>query len=362
MHVVHVIARLNVGGTARYIQQVVQTTKQHGIKSTVLTGFVQGAEQEDPAAHELPIVRINRLGRAIDPRKDLAAAKEIGNAVSELKPDIVHTHTFKAGALTRIVNPDVPLVHTFHGHLLDDPEFQGPKKLAIIAAERALAPRAHKLITVGKQVAADLLARKIGTRDQYVSIPPGVTPLEQMDKADARRELGIDSHAVVVAWVARVTGVKAPQRMIDIAKHHPEITFVMAGGGDMEGFMRANAPENLKVLGWQPAVTVFSSADVVISTSENEGMPVALIEAQMMGLPVVATDVGSVAEVVENKSTGFVTSPKHLDTALTTLLADSGLRDQMGNAARARAHAEFGVERLGQRHADLYRHLKETAQ
>lgn len=362
MHVVHVIARLNVGGTARYIEQVVENTKAFGVTSTVITGNVQGAEKEDPVAGHLPLVRIPELGRAINLVDDYRAAKHIRDVINDLKPDVVHSHTFKAGALTRIINPSAPLVHTFHGHLFDDPEFQGLKKNVIVAAERALAPRAQRLVTVGQRVSEDLLERGIGTQNQYVSIPPGVTPLARQDKNAARKDLGISADAIVVAWLARVTGVKAPLRMIAIAKNHADVTFVMAGGGDLEEEMRAQAPTNLLVVGWQPASRVFSAADLVISTSENEGMPVALIEAQMMGLPVVATDVGSVAEVVLHGRTGFVGKPSELNGLLTSLLDNKALRDQMGHAATAHAMAEFGVDTLAQRHADLYRSVTRAAQ
>lgn len=357
MKILHVIARLNVGGTARYIEQVVKQTGLLGIESCVLTGTVQGAEVEDPCVAFLPVLRAPHLGRAIRPVADWAAAKEIAQVIRALKPDVIHTHTFKAGALTRILNPDVPLVHTFHGHLLDDPEFQGLKKNVIIAAERALAPRADRIVTVGERVAHDLRGRGIGRPEQYVSIPPGVVPLEQMDRMQARQQLGLTEDAVVVAWVARVTGVKAPQRVIDIAKAMPEVTFVMAGGGDMENWMRAQAPENLHVIGWQPANLVFSAADVVLSTSENEGMPVALIEAQMMGLPVVATDVGAVGEVVLDGHTGFVGSPQTLETNLKALIVDQARRKGFAVHARERSHSHFSVKALGTRHADLYRSL-----
>ena len=357
MKVLHVIARMNVGGTARYIEQLVTQTSARGIHSKVLTGNVQGAEVEDPCVTSLPILRAPHLGRAIRPLADWRAAREIAAFIASEMPDVIHTHTFKAGALARLVNSKVPLVHTFHGHLLDDPEFQGWKKNVIVAAERALAAKATRLVTVGERVGSDLLARGIGTSEQYLSIPPGVVPLEQIDRNLARGQLNLDQDAVVIAWVARVTGVKAPQRVIDLARAIPNATFVMAGGGDMEEWMRANAPANLRVIGWQPANLVFSAADVVLSTSENEGMPVALIEAQMMGLPVVATDVGAVGEVVIDGETGFVGDKGTLLANLISLINNADMRERFSTGARHRAHSQFSVEALGQRHADLYRSL-----
>ena len=127
MRVLHVIARLNVGGTARYITQLANELPKHGIETFVATGFVQGSEVEDPSAQSIKLIRIKSMGRSIRPIKDHHARKELEKIVAEVKPDIIHTHTFKAGYVIRIKNQPVPVVHTFHGHLLDDPEFSGFK-------------------------------------------------------------------------------------------------------------------------------------------------------------------------------------------------------------------------------------------
>ena len=372
IHVVYVIARLNVGGTARYVQQLVSQTSALGIRSTVLTGHVQGGEQEDPCAIDpsMNIVRIPHLGRAINPRNDIKARLEIRKVIRALQPDLIHTHTFKAGALTRSVRSrrQAPMVHTFHGHLFDDPEFTGIKARAIEAIERALAKRTTQLVTVGELVRRDLDKRGITAQRPTVSIAPGVRRPEDTDQREARRNLN-DKHGlsiseteVVVAWMARVTGVKNPQRALAVATDFPEATFLIAGGGDLEEDTRRQAPKNVHVIGWADASDVLGAADIVLSTSDNEGMPVALIEAQMLGLPVVATDVGSVSEVVLNKQTGFVTRPsaRELTKALTELIYDDELRSQMGQAARRRANELFTPQALAGAHADLYRDLLAT--
>ena len=133
MRVLHVIARLNVGGTARYITRLAEELPKHKIETFVATGFVQGSEQEDPSAKQL-------LG-----------------IIKEVKPDILHTHTFKAGYLGRIkikeinraAGKQVKFVHTFHGHLFEDPEFSGLKSLIITSFERRFAMRTDAIVTVG---------------------------------------------------------------------------------------------------------------------------------------------------------------------------------------------------------------------
>ena len=136
MRVLHVIARLNVGGTARYITQLANELPKHGIETFVATGFVQGAEVEDPSAQTIDLIRIPAMGRSIRPIKDHLARKQLEKIIEELKPDIIHTHTFKAGYVIRMKQQAVPVIHTFHGHLLDDPEFSGFRSKLIIALER----------------------------------------------------------------------------------------------------------------------------------------------------------------------------------------------------------------------------------
>jgi len=201
------------------------------------------------------------------------------------------------------------------------------------------------------------LQRGIGKPEQFVSIPPGVDALDLPSRDQARQELRVPAESVTVAWVARVTDVKGPHRVIGLAKQFPTATFLMAGGGNLLDDMRRDAPSNLHVLGWAPAAHVYGASDVALSTSFNEGMPVSLIEAQLAGLPVVANDVGSVREVVQNEVTGFVGTTADLSDNLGSLIADGALRQAMGARARERSQRLFAPQRMVRAHADLYTDL-----
>jgi glycosyltransferase involved in cell wall biosynthesis len=359
MRVLHVIARLNVGGTARYITRLAEELPKHKIETFVATGFVQGSEQEDPSAKSLKVIRLPSLGRQINPIKDHFALKQLLEVIKEVQPDILHTHTFKAGYIGRIKTREiskvagkrVKFVHTFHGHLFDDPEFSGLKSLIITSFERRFATRTDAIVTVGAQVAKDLLGREIGQPEQFVNIPPGVEPLK-IPKAKPRTK-------VTIGWIARVTGVKNPLRALEIAKLFPEAQFLIAGGGDLLNQVKAQAPKNTKVLGWTDAAKLFAASDIILSTSENEGMPIALIEAQLASKPVVATNVGGVAEVVLNNKTGFVTkkNTKDLAAALEKLIASKALRTAQGKAAKAHAARAFSLEKMINAHVSLYKKL-----
>jgi glycosyltransferase involved in cell wall biosynthesis len=357
MRVLHVIARLNVGGTARYITQLAHELPQHDIECFVATGFVQGDEVEDPSAQSIKLYRISSLGRSINPIKDHLARKQLDRLIAEVKPDIIHTHTFKAGYLIRMKKLPVPVVHTFHGHLLDDPEFSGFKSKVIIEIERKLAKKSAKLVTVGRRVADELLEEKIGQRAQYVNIPPGVVAVDVTPRAQALANLNLeDTGKPIVGWIARVTGVKNPMRALEVADAMPDTQFVMAGGGDLLDQVKAAASSNVSVIGWADAADLLGASAIIMSTSENEGMPVALIEAQLAGKPVVATDVGSVSEVVLNHETGIVTNKNagSIALALESLILDKAKREEMGRLATARAEALFSVERMINAHIELY--------
>ena len=360
MRVLHVIARLNVGGTARYITQLANELPKHGIETYVATGFVQGNEVEDPSAQSIEVIRIPALGRSINPIKDHFARKQLDKIIAEVKPDIIHTHTFKAGYITRMKKQSIPVVHTFHGHLLDDPEFSGVKSTVIIAIERMLAKKSAKLVTVGEKVGHELLQHHIGVDEQYMSIPPGVVALNVTPRTEALKNCGLtDNGQAIIGWIARVTGVKNPMKALEVARAIPTAQFVIAGGGDLLEDVKAAAPDNVTVIGWAKAEDLFGAVDIILSTSENEGMPIALIEAQLAGKPVVATDVGSVAEVIANGETGLVTNknPQSLVAAVNTLIMDPQKQAAMGVLAASRAQSLFSVDHMINAHVGLYKSI-----
>ena len=206
MKVLHVIARMNVGGTARYVGDLV-SAEPAGFESLLATGYVQGSEVEDDCVHGLPIVRIPSMGRAINPVRDLRAYLQLRKVIREFKPDIVHSHTFKAGLLARLVPGSHKRIHTFHGHLFDDQSFSGLQKFGITALERFNASRTDVLVSVGEKVGRELRAARIGIGQKWLSIAPGVRALDTTAY----------SGEFVVGWIARVTSVKNP--MLELSTH-----------------------------------------------------------------------------------------------------------------------------------------------
>jgi len=186
--VLHVIARMNVGGTARYVEELIKNIPD----CALATGHVQDAEVEDPAVESLPVFRIPHLGRKISPIADFKAWRELSKVVQEQKPAILHTHTFKAGLIGRLTRGPHKHVHTFHGHLFEDKSFSLIERKVITLIERWLAHRTDVLISVGIKVGVELREERIGVGQKWISIPPGVKALPLFHKSHARDILGVE--------------------------------------------------------------------------------------------------------------------------------------------------------------------------
>ena len=124
---------------------------------------------------------------------------------------------------------NVPIVHSFHGHHLYDPEFGFIKRNVLNLLERRLAKKSDEIITIGSNVRDELLQVGIGKREQYTSIAPGIKPLLVRDSAEVRGRLGIGADETVVMWLGRFTQVKRPDLVVELGKEFPSVTFVMAG-------------------------------------------------------------------------------------------------------------------------------------
>ena len=351
--VLHVIARMNVGGTARYVSELVEAIPN----SKLATGFVQGSEVEDPSVRQLPLERINHLGRKISLVNDYKAWRELRAIVRECKPEIIHTHTFKAGLIGRLVRGPYKHIHTFHGHLFEDNSFSSLEKKIITLVEKWLAPRADVLISVGLSVGKELREAGIGVGQKWISIAPGVKVLPLSSKSKARQLIGVPQSGLLIGWLARMSPVKNPHLLLRVAAQLPEIQFVMAGGGELLDSVKANAPINVKVIGWADAAIFWSAVDVAISTSDNEGMPIALIEAQLAGLPVIATNVGSNSEVIEDEVTGLLVNKTadELSGAVERLISIPSLIKNQGENGKKRANKKFAPGIMIQAHLNLYR-------
>ncbi|NUW42420.1 glycosyltransferase [Nonomuraea rhodomycinica] len=374
IRVMEIIARMNVGGPATQVLGLSERLNPDVFAHRLYTGHV-GDDEADHLGLRRSGTRVHRipgLGRSVRPTDDCRALFALVSAMRAFRPHIVHTRTAKAGALGRVAatlaGVGAARAHVFHGHLLDG-YFSGAKRAVYVRSERVLASMSDRLVTVGARVRDDLLRAGIGRPEQYTVIPPGVRLGHVPDRLEARRELGLPPEAPVVAYVGRLTGVKRPDRFAEAAhevlRRVPGCHFVVCGGGELQERLEqdiAPARDAFHLVGWRKDVeTVYAAADVVLLTSDNEGTPLTLIEAQMAGTPVVSTRVGSVAEVVQDGRTGLLagTDPAELAEHTARLLTDPLLAGRMGEAARRWSTASFDVDRLVADTEALYRSLAE---
>jgi glycosyltransferase involved in cell wall biosynthesis len=331
MRAVHVVTRLNVGGIARYLGGA------RGAVDLLLRGVAEG---EPEAAWEGPEQVVPALRRSVDPLRDGRALLDLTRRLGRLRPDIVHTHASKAGALGRIAarRLGIPWVHTFHGHVL---EGYFPASLARLAeaVERRLA-RGGVVTATGPATARDL-ERRLGV--PVAVLPPGVElPPPAAGARDRwRRSLGYPERVALL--VGRPAAVKDHARFVEAARGAGYLP-VVAGAPRVPGALALGHVGRMEDL--------YEASDVVVLASRREGTPFALLEAAWCGRPVVATPVGDVPWVVGEA--GIVT--EDLDAGLRRL-RDPGLRALLGAAAAERVRRLFPVSAVAPRLRALYASL-----
>jgi glycosyltransferase involved in cell wall biosynthesis len=370
--VLRIIARMNVGGPAVQVSGLMRGFDAQVFDQELVTGYCADDEADylEKVATDVKAVRIDGLGRSIKPRADLTALFAIIREIRRFKPDVIHTHTAKAGVVGRVASilsgHKSVRVHTFHGHLLNGYFGSGKTKLVILV-EKFLALFTDQLLAVGAKVKDDLLAVGIGNHSKFGVMPPGLQLATVPSRSSARKVIGLNDDAIYCAFIGRITQIKRPDRFLDVVAEIKsrgiDLHFVVAGAGELLHYCQDRAEsEKLPVtfLGWREDIeVVLAAANFVLLTSDNEGTPLSLIQAGMVGIPVVATNVGSTNEIVVNGETGLLTdlSVKELSDAVAKVATDTALRAKMGTAGKEYTMARYGVARLVKDHQNLYLRL-----
>ena len=379
VRVARVIARLNIGGPAQHAILLAAGLDRTRFSTTLVTGVVGRGEGDfSGMAHARGVdpVVIPELGRAIHPARDLMALIKLVRLFRALRPDIVHTHTAKAGTLGRLAArfARVPVkIHTFHGHVLEG-YFPRPVTRAFLEIERRLARTTDRLVTVSPRLKAQLLAMGIGRPEQVEVVPLGLD-LERFRRAlpaspTLRPSLGLAEGAPLLGIVGRLVPIKDHATLFRaLARLHAEgriAHLAVVGDGEervrLEGLARSlGLGLQIHFLGWRVDLeTILGELDVVICASRNEGTPVALIEAMATGTPVLSTEVGGVADLVTHGLTGWLVSPGDPDAmarGIRHLLDDGPLRGRLAAAGREVALDRHEVACLISRVEVLYTDL-----
>jgi glycosyltransferase involved in cell wall biosynthesis len=332
---------------------------------TIITGSGNHLLDQATAAG-LEVVVEPALRTPIDPRSDLWALRSLTALLRRGRYDVAHTHTAKAGALGRMAatRARVPrIVHTYHGFPFH--EFQSRlRRGAYVAIERRLGGHTDVALCVGTGVAVEAIRRGLIAPDRVRTIgvavdgEMGAAPAARTPGAreKARRELGLPADAAVVGAVGRLAYQKAPEDFLAAMRRlaRPGVIGVWVGGGELAariGHLASKQPAGRVVLAGERAdvPAILAAFDVFALPSRYEGLPTAVVEAMMCGIPVVATAVNAVSDVVVPGETGLLVPPRRPDLladAVGYLLDRPVIARRMADAARARLGDRFGAGAL----------------
>lgn len=390
--ILRIANRFNLGGPTYNVGYL---TKHLAPEFETLLVGGQHDETEEGSHHILenmgitPVI-IEEMKREVSPGIDLEAYRKVKRLIADFKPDIVHTHASKAGAIGRQAAADmkVPVVvHTFHGHYFHG-YFNRYKTAFYKAVERNLARKSHAIVAISESQ-----KHEIGT--VYGICPPekiAVIPLgfdltrfrdgREEKRRQFRQEFQLSDDDVAVGLIGRLVPIKNHELYLQaltktLEKARPRLVPFIVGDGELhdqvlgraielgwnvlEGPQRSHEPRTLYFTSWRKDIdVVMAGLDINVLTSHNEGTPVSLIEAQASGTPVLATDVGGVREVVRNGITGIVVPAGDvlaLTEKMTRLVNDHGARQRMSGLGWDVVGQAYHYTRLVNDMADLYHRL-----
>ena len=359
MKVVHVIARVNRGGTAEWLRNLIIPMRESGHEHILLAGDVEENELEDLLFEEVSGIRIKNLKRSISIVPDFLAILKVRKILKIESPNILNTHTAKGGLIgrTAAIGLGIKVVHTYHGHLIYG-YFSKNKAKIFLQIEKILARVTIKFIAVGSQVKIDLIKRGIGSEEEFKVIRPGLPMLSFSTISEAKQKFGIDPDKKCVGWLGRMTSIKRPDRLVELARSNPELLFLAGGDGELLSTLAANCPDNLKFLGWVSPEQFWPACDIAILTSDNEGLPTSLIEAAQFGLPIVALNVGSVSDIVIDGKTGILAEkPDQLQDKLNILINSRDMQELFSVNAKAHILSNFNLKNFLRDHLEVYEGL-----
>ena len=384
--VVRIIGRMNGGGPARQVAYL-----HHALRSSFETILVVGAIEQGEQdmryllEDSIGVIEIPSMSRSVKGRSDLVSLIKITQLLLREKPDIVHTHTAKAGVLGRLaaIIAGVPIrVHTYHGNVFQS-YFGRRASSLIIAIEGMLNRFTTRVIAISESQAQELVEQfKVARRDQVAIVRNGfdlngLASCGQL-REGARHNMHLNADDFLVVWAGRLVTIKNVPLLLDVVRHaaaFPKVKFLVVGDGPLRDEIEtlATSCKDLQFIGWQRDMKpIWAAADVVLLTSRNEGTPATLIEAMAAGKPFISTVVGGVPDLAKGPVTGissdckraangFLTpfSPEAIVGCIAEMMDSPELAKRMGEEGRAFALANYDQNRLASELTELYEKLLE---
>lgn len=378
MRIVHVITRLILGGAQENTLLTVEGLHhRHGDDVTLITGPAEGPEGDlfDRAERQgLKVELMPELVRAIRPGTDWKAYHALRKAIRRLNPEVVHTHSSKAGIVGRAAAWDerVPLVvHTIHG-LPFGPSEKPWKNRLYVGLERWAARRCHAIVSVCDAMTEQALAAGVGIPGQFETVYSGMEVEPFLDpprpRDEVRRELGLKDDEVAFATVARLFERKGHEDILEIAprvlRENPKVRFVWIGSGIWRERLEAEATRlgirhAITFTGLVPPSTIpelLNACDAVLHPSSREGLARVLPQGLIVGRPAISYDVDGAREVVLPE-TGILVpflDRSRLADAVLGLAGNADRRQTLGNEGRRRFADQFRHETMVDRLRSLY--------
>ena len=379
MKILHVITRLMLGGAQENTLLCCEDLmRRHGDDVLLLTGppgLHEGDLLPRARAGGVPLEIVPELQRQIRPPADAIAYRKIKAAVRRFQPEVVHTHSAKAGILGRAAATSlrIPLVvHTVHGAPFH-PYQNAAARLVFRLCERWAASRCHAIISVADAMTELMVDARVAPREKFTTIYSGmeVEPLlaSHLLRESTRAHFGYQPQHVVVGKIARLFHLKGHQYVIRAARQvvsqEPNVRFLFVGSGILRESLEqqiaaAGLSGYFQFAGLVPREEIpamLSAMDIVVHASLREGLARVLPQALIAGRPVISYDVDGAREVVTNDQTGYLLPPKSIAdiaAAITRLAADPALRQQLGAEGRRRCQDVFGHEYMTEQIRQLY--------
>jgi len=368
--IVTVVSRMNVGGVASLLIGYMENLDKNKFEHVLITGNCEDNETDllKQTNFEGKVIYLRNLKRSVGVFKDLITFIEMRKILKFLSPDIVHTHTAKAGLIGRLSSLSLrnkPLIiHTYHGHLLYG-YFSALISFLIVTIERVLAWGTNLLIADSMQVKIDLLNYGVGKEKNWQVVSPGIRKLPNIESDVARNELGISKDANLICWIGRFTNVKNPMLAAQSFstlknKTNKKFTMIMVGDGELFTSVQeyiSNNKLDIKLVGWKTNVSNFLAAsDILLLTSKNEGFGMVIAEAGWYGKPTISTKVGGVTEFISNGETGVLVDSNEDDIsdAISLLFEDRSLMNKIGANAKKQTNNLFTSEIFTKKHEEIY--------
>ena len=388
MKIVHIITRLVLGGAQENTLITCKLLAERGHDVTLITGPAIGPEGElfnQTKSQKYNVIVINKLIRSICPLYDFISYRQIKKHLRRLRPDVVHTHSAKAGIIGRFASyslkgkwgGDLPaIVHTIHGLAFHPYQSEWLNKF-YIAIERAAVKRTDFFISVADAMTAQSIAAGIGERGQFVTAYSAIDeddflePIGEERKKDFRRKYGIGEDAIVLITIARLFMLKGHKYIVEsarqLSKRFEKCVWLFVGDGNLADHFKEQAhqlglAERTKFTGLLPPGEIplaIQSSDILVHCSLREGLARTLPQAMLCGKPVVSFDVDGAKEVV-NENTGRLIEPEDVEQlikACAELIEDKGLREKLGEQGRESIKEKFAPGKMVDTIEAVYRKL-----